>query len=70
MKVYVGMEVQLHSFLTSAIDGVGRRQAAAALRAAKRPTVSNERDPGWVAEPVRQLRRKVKYQFSMLERAM
>jgi len=40
MKTYLGVEIQLHAFLTSALDGVsGQLHAPAALPPEKEPPV-------------------------------
>jgi hypothetical protein len=39
MKVYGGVEVQVHSFLTSALDGSGQLHESAALPLRKEPLV-------------------------------
>jgi len=43
MKVYEGVEVQLHSFLNSALDGmISHLHALTTLQSAKGPAVPNE----------------------------
>jgi hypothetical protein len=46
METYGGVEVQLHAFLTSAIDGGGQRHALAALPPGKRPRYPLEKRLG------------------------
>ena len=50
-KTYEGVEVWLHSFLISAVDG-GEIFAAAALPARKVPDTRVQRVAGWTAELV------------------
>jgi hypothetical protein len=49
--VYGRVEVQLHSLLTLALDGVSHLQAIAALPLMKKPHVPIEKEAGWSPEP-------------------
>jgi len=54
MKMYRGVEVQLHMFMTSALDGLsGQLHAPASLPPEKSPLVPISQAPGWAPEPAR-----------------
>jgi len=52
MKTYSGVAVQLHSFLTSALNGSGQRQDLAALTPLRDPPVPIQYGAEWAPEEV------------------
>jgi hypothetical protein len=52
MKTYGGVEVWLHSLLTSALDGCGQLHVPAALPLGKQTPVGIGWEAGWAPEPV------------------
>ena len=52
MKAYMGMEVWLHSFVTSALDGVSNQlHATPALAPGKEWLLVNKSQAGWDVQP-------------------
>jgi hypothetical protein len=47
MKTYGGVEVQLHTFLVSELDGSGQLQASAVLLPEKRSPITIGQEAGW-----------------------